>query len=372
MRIAIEATPLLLRSAGVKNYLYYWIRALRKQIGEASVLTFPVNLRLGELNHEASMAGAAATLAGLARLHVCDHLGWPPDFWPGWRADVFHLSQQLWTPPRRTRFTATLHDLTCWLLPQMHQSANVIGAHRFADRVLRGAAGVIAVSENTRKDAMHLLGLPPERIEVIYPGVAEAFFEVTPESIEAARTRYKLTRPYVLFVGTIEPRKNLVRLLEAWEGLRRSIREEHELVVAGPPGWGDRTVLDRLRAGASGQRYLGYVPERDLPALTAGATLFVYPSLYEGFGLPVVQALAAGVPVITSGVSALPEVTGDAAVLVDPYSVAELRAAMERLLCSGSLRAELALKGSARAAQFRWERCAQASWQFFEKVAGAG
>lgn len=371
MRIAIDATPLLLRSAGIKNYLYYWIRALRKLIGEASVVTFPVNLRLGELNHEASMAGGAVTLAGLARLHVCDHFGWPPDFWPGWRADVFHLSQQLWTPPRRTRFTATLHDLTCWLLPEMHQAANVIGAHRFADRVLRDAAGVIAVSENTRKDAVHLLGLPPERIEVIYPGVAEAFFEVPPQSIEAARARYKLQRPYVLFVGAIEPRKNLGRLLEAWEGLPESARAEYDLVVAGPPGWGDRSILDRLRAGEAGVHYLGYVPEADLPPLTAGATVFVYPSLYEGFGLPVVQALAAGVPVITSAVSALPEVAGDAAVLVDANSVAELRSAIDRLLSSESLRRELASKGVRRAAHFRWERCAQDSLRFFEKVAGA-
>ena len=370
MRLAIDATPLLLRSAGIKNYLYYWIKALRELAGETSVVTFPVNLRMAELNHEGSMAGSAATLAGIIRLHLGDYLRWPPDLWFGPRPDVWHLSQQLWQPPRRTRYTATLHDVTCWLLPETHTARNVAGARRFAERVLSSAAGLIAVSEHTRADAVRVLGLPAEKIQVIHSGVAEEFFRVSRGSIEDIRARYALPRPYALFVGAIEPRKNLVRLLEAWEGISDSTREEHELVVAGPPGWGDRRILDRLQAGAPGVRYLGYVPERDLPALTAGATVFVYPSLYEGFGLPVAQAMAAGVPVLTSMVSALPEIAGDAAVLVDPQSVTEIRCAIERLLTSGSLRAELASRGVARAARFRWDRCARESLEFFRKVAG--
>jgi glycosyltransferase involved in cell wall biosynthesis len=369
MRITIDATPLLLRSAGVKNYVYYWLVALRRLAGEAAVRTFPVPVRLGELNHEGSLASGPATLAGLVRLHASNYLRLPADWWsaPG---DVFHASQQLWNPPRRTAFTATLYDVTCWLMPEAHTAANVAAARRFAQRVLRRAARLIAISENTRADAVRLLGLPAEKIEVIYPGVAEAFFQVRPEAVELLKARYRLERPYVLFVGAIEPRKNLARLLEAWQSLPASLREEFELVLAGPPGWGDPSLLHRLRTAGSGAHYLGYVPEKDLPALTAGAALFVYPSLYEGFGFPVAQAMAAGTPVLTSAISSLPEVVGEAGELTDPYSVREIGAAIERLLASPARRAELGARGARRARRFRWEECARQSWQFFERAAG--
>jgi alpha-1,3-rhamnosyl/mannosyltransferase len=129
-------------------------------------------------------------------------------------------------------------------------------------------------------------------------------------------------------------------------------------------------VFNRLQAGIPGVRYLGYVPEADLPGLTAAATIFAYVSLYEGFGLPVAQAMAAGVPVITSNVSSLPEVVGDAGLLADPRSREEIRTALDRLLLSPSLRAELAQRGRARARGFTWAECARKSWKFFERVAG--
>ena len=175
-----------------------------------------------------------------------------------------------------------------------------------------------------------------------------------------------LRRPFVLFVGTIEPRKNLDVLLDAFAALPASVREEYELVLAGPLGWAAKETQARLESA----RYLGYVPEPDLAPLTAAAAVFAYPSLYEGFGFPVAQAMAAGVPVITSNVSSLPEVAGDAAVLVDPRSVAELRDALCRLLLSAGLRADLAARGRARSERFRWPECAARSWEFFRKVAG--
>ena len=168
-------------------------------------------------------------------------------------------------------------------------------------------------------------------------------------------------------MGTIEPRKNIGTLLEAWRALPASLREEFELILAGPPGW-DRPMVERLRAGAEQGRYLGYVPEDLLAGLTAGATAFVYPSIYEGFGFPVAQALAAGAPVITSNTSSLPEIAGDAALLVDPHSIAEIQAALEKLLLSPSLRTDLRTRGLARARQFTWETCARRSWEFFERL----
>lgn len=248
-------------------------------------------------------------------------------------------------------------------MPELHPSANLRAERSFA-AVLKGADAVIAVSQNTKDDAVRTLGLAPEKIMVIHSGVAPAFFAVTPEETERVRKKYRLARPFVLFIGTIEPRKNIDGLLDAYESLPTSVRDEYEMVIAGPVGWAPPATTARLAR----VRYLGYLPETDIAPLTAAAAVFAYPSLYEGFGFPVAQALAAGVPVVTSNLSALPEVAGDAAVLADPRSPAELRDALSRLLLSPDLRADLARRGRCRARQFRWEECAAQSLRFFESL----
>jgi alpha-1,3-rhamnosyl/mannosyltransferase len=334
LRIAIDAIPLLVRSAGVKNYLFYWISHLRQLLGDHQVSLFP--------------------------------------FLP--RTDIFHTTKLL-NPPRRPRLTAHLHDLTCWLLPEFHQPPNVAAEKLFAERIWKRAAGLIAVSESTRRDAIRILGLNPDIIQVIYPGVPQPFFEATVESAAPTCRRYGLARPYALYVGTVEPRKNLDRLLDSWQDLPASVRDPFDLVAVGPEGWQSTQTMARLRhptPGLRGVRYLGYVPEPDLPLLTAGAAVFLYPSLYEGFGFPVAQAMAAGVPVITSNLSSLPEITGGAALLIDPRSVAEIRAALDRLLTSPATRAQLSQAGRVQARRFHWDVCARQSVEFFEQVLGRG
>ena len=363
MRVVIDAVPLLVRSAGVKNYLYHWIAALRRAEGGASIGTFPSMGSLAHLNHERSAAGRWTTLRGLGTLALANYTPLPVLDWCARGADAFHASTLVRRPPRRARLTATIHDMTCWLMPELHPAANLRAERGFAE-VLRRADRLIAVSECTRADAVRVLGLPPEKIEVIHSGIAEAFFEVTPSAVEDVRARYGLKRPFVLSLGTIEPRKNLDALLDAYEGLAADVRQEFELVVAGPVGW----AAPETRARLAGVRYLGYVPEADLAPLTAAATVFAYPSLYEGFGFPVVQAMAAGVAVVTSNLSSLPEVAGDGAVLIDPRSRDELRDALARLLLSPDLRRELAVRGRARAQGFRWAQCATQSLQFFRNV----
>jgi glycosyltransferase involved in cell wall biosynthesis len=369
MRIFIDAIPLLVRSAGVKNYLFHWITHLRRLLGDEQVRLFPFLDRLPDLDHEGSIADPPGTLARQALLFAMN-------LWPNHAADlmappegIFHATKLLY-PPRHLRLTATLHDMTCWLMPEFHQAANVAAEKRFAAQIWKRAAGLIAVSESTRHDAVRVLGLNPETIQVIYPGVAEPFFEATAEASASTRLRYGVRQPYALYVGTVEPRKNLDRLLDAWQTLPASVREQFDLVVAGPEGWQSAGTLARLRAPAPGVRYLAYVPEPDLPGITAGATVFVYPSLYEGFGFPVAQAMAAGVPVITSNLSSLPEVTSGAAALIDPHSQADLRSALERLLTSPATRAQLSAAGRIQAQRFRWDTCARQSLQFFEQICG--
>jgi glycosyltransferase involved in cell wall biosynthesis len=360
MRITIDATSALLRSAGVKSYTYHWVRHLRRIAKGDEIRAFPFLDEFGELDHEASTRSRWETLPRLALLYFVNIPGNPAMDWLCRDSDVFHASNQVHNVPRRAKLTATIHDLTCWLMPQFHTEGNVRADQSFAEKVWRRAEGLIAVSENTRQDAIRVLGIAPEKIHTIYSGVPEEYFNAVP----APRAR-----PYVLYVGTIEPRKNLDTLLDAWRELRPELKGEFDLAIAGATGWNSEKTLARIRTEAT---YLGYVPEADLPGVVAGATVFAYPSLYEGFGFPVVQAMAAGVPVLTSNNSCLPEVTRGAAALVDSKSTSEIAAALTLLLESQSRRAEMIARGRARARGFRWDACAEQSLSFFRRIAGGG
>lgn len=370
-RFCIDATPLLLRSAGVKTYLYHLAENLTANPGQHEILLFPYLKKLGRLRHDDSCLGSWATYWRLAYLHST-RLGKNGiiDMTYGRYCDVFHASIQVNHPPRNTLVTSTIHDMTCWLLPETHTPTNVVATKAFGETVMRKAAGLIAVSEATKRDAVELLGLDPQRITVIYHGVAATYFQAAEGEIELARRALGLTRPYVLTVGTVEPRKNLDRLLNAWEQLPADVRDEYELIVSGPVGWQSEAIVNRLRAPGAPWRYVGYLPERLLPGLTAGATIFAYPSLYEGFGFPVAQALAAGVPVVTSAVSSLPEIAGDAGLLVDPMSEAAIREGLLRLLTSPTEREALKSNSRSQSAQFTWERCAEQTLRFFDQIAG--
>ncbi|HYP07977.1 MAG TPA: glycosyltransferase family 1 protein, partial [Bryobacteraceae bacterium] len=239
--------------------------------------------------------------------------------------------------------------------------ANVRAETRHYERVFKRADGLIAISKSAKDDAVRLLRLDPARIDVIYPGIPDRYFDPAPNA-------HGITKPFVLFVGTVEPRKNIDTLLDAWLQLPASTREAHELVFVGPIGWAGEVTVQRLRSGIQGVRVLGYVPEADLPSLTAAATVFAYASLYEGFGFPLAQAMAAGVPVITSNVSSMPEVAGDAGLLVDPRSTSELAAALQRLLTSPSQREAMGTRGRKLAQQFTWKNSAERSAEFFTRV----
>jgi glycosyltransferase involved in cell wall biosynthesis len=359
MRITIDATAALLRSAGVKNYIYHWVHHVRRLASsDEEIRAFPFLDDLGRLSHETSTLGVGPTLWRLAMLRMVNLTGTHGLSPILAKTDIFHASNQVHHAPRRPRLTATVYDLTCNLMPQFHTAENVLADRHFADEILSRADGIVAISENTRRDAIRLLGIVPERIATIYPGIAEDYFSAQP-------TRRR--RAYVLYVGTIEPRKNLNTLLDAWQSIRPELRHEFELVIVGMNGWGTQATLARIRAEAT---YLGYVPEASLPGLIAGATAFVYPSLYEGFGFPVAQAMAAGAPVLTANSSCLPEIAGDAALFADPLSPAQLADGLTRLLESGDLRRQLIERGRQRAQRYRWEICATQSLEFFRNIGG--
>ncbi len=366
--ICIDCSPLLVRSAGVKTYLYHWLNAMRA-LNPGAIRTFLAPAGSDRVVHDGGIRKYPIQIAALQSLNrlpsfVCKMMAPQCDF--------FHPSNLLRKIPERHRLTATVHDLTTWIFPECHTTALISADKAFAERVLKCADGLIAVSESTKQDAVRILGIPPERIRVIHPGIPPEYSSVSPESISRVAASYSLRRAYFLSVGTIEPRKNIDTLLSAWQGLPDTFRREHELIVVGMPGWNSGATVKRLAQANRedrGIRYLGYVDERDLPALTAGASAFVYPSLYEGFGIPVAQAMAAGCPVITSNVSSLPEITDGAAILIDPRSVAELIAAMRRIGESPDLAARLNTQGIERARKFNWETAASESLRYFAEIA---
>ncbi len=368
MRVCIDGTPLLVRSAGVKTYLYHWLRSLQASSSPHNLTIFPMIARLPELDHRQSVKPLLPTVFHLAMLAVLNR-SWLP---VGPSCDVFHASNLVRTLPRNAKVTtATIHDLTTWTMPEMHTRGNIAADQAFAETIVRKANRLIAVSEHTRQDAIQILRIPSDRIDVIHHGVPDDYFQVTLQEAKAVARKFQLERPYILFCATIEPRKNLETLLDSYALLAPSLKETFDLVVAGMAGWASDATLERLKRSGNRVRYLGYVAESDMPGLTRGATVFAYPSLYEGFGLPLAQAMAAGVPVITSAVSSMPEIAGDGALLIDPKSSEELRAAMTHLLLSPSVRESLAAKAKRRAERYRWEDCAAKSWTFFERAIGS-
>jgi glycosyltransferase involved in cell wall biosynthesis len=286
--------------------------------------------------------------------------------------DLFHASSLTGARlaagiARRTLLSATIHDMTAWTVPWCHRTVQVKADHEFAACLTRYADGLIAVSESTRHDAIRILGLSPERIQVVYPGVAEEYFDAAPHLALRAAGMFGLATPYFVVVGTIEPRKNIDTLLSAWMSLPAPFRRENKLVFIGMPGWKAEDTLRRLRQLAgenSGVCYLGYVPEALLPGLIAGALALVCPSYYEGFGFPVAQAMAAGCPAIVSNVASLPEITGGCAVLVDPHSSGEMASAMRQIRESCALRERLQVEGRQRARLFSWKESARNSFRY--------
>jgi len=366
LHIAIDYTAAVQQRAGIGRYT-------RELIG--ALLRLPESQEAGHRYTLFAAAGGQAVPADLppsptirfrflpisdewaARLWHRARLPIPVEVFTG-PVDLFY-SPDFVLPPSRpgTRTLLTVHDLSFLRYPDHFVPKLVRYLERVVPASVARADRVLADSEATRADLIRLLGTPPEKVEVLYSGVDARFRpEPEPGEQERLRTRYGLDRPYVLSVGTLQPRKNFVRLIRAFAHLPDTGRV---LVIAGGRGWLYESVLEEAARHPDRVRILGFVEDADLPALYRGADLFVFPSFYEGFGLPPLEAMACGVPVVCSGVSSLPEVAGDAALLVDPEDEDGLMGAMERALEDEGLRQEMMARGRARAAQFTWEQAAR-------------
>ncbi len=285
---------------------------------------------------------------------------------------IFHATEHLLMPLRRVPAVLTVHDLIYRLFPQHHKKLNYWFLNATMPLFVRRADHIITVSESTRRDLMAAYGTPGDKISVVYEAAAPHFVLQPETRVEQVRARYGLPEHYLLTVGTIEPRKNLARLVEALAILRRD-HPDLALVVVGAAGWLMESFFEAIETSGQQDAVIrpGYIPDADLPAVYAGATAGVLASVYEGFGLPVLEAMACGAPVACSRTSSVGEIAGDAALTFDPESVEEMVDALRRLLESADLREEMRERGYARAAQFSWERAARETWAIYQKVAGA-
>jgi len=284
-------------------------------------------------------------------------------------AELFHATEHLLLPLRGIPTVLTIHDLIFRHLPEHHKPLNRWYLNLTMPLYCRRATHIIAISECTRRDLIAAYGLPPEKITVIHEAADSAFRPAAPEHIARACTRYDLPDRYLLFVGTIEPRKNLTRLLAAFETLHAEGLTDG-LVIVGHRGWLYGDFFARLETSSARDAVIfpGYVPDADLPAIYTGAQALVLPSLYEGFGLPVLEAMACGTVVACSGTSSLPEISGDGALHFDPNDVESITDALRRLLHDADLRADLRHRGLEQAARFSWERTAQETLEVYRQV----
>lgn len=345
---AVSAAP-----TGTEGYSYHLIRALLPLLSDAEV-----RLYCRETPPPGAFPGAQLRVIPFPRLWTHLRLSWellrhPPD--------ALFVPAHVLPPVRPCRTLVTIHDLGYRYFPEAHPPRQ----RRYLDWSTRWnaatASHILADSEATRVALCAEYGTPPEKITVVYPGYDSALAPVSdPERLAAARARYDIPGEYMLYLGRIQPRKNLARLVEAFAVLAGRF-PVLTLVLAGPSGWLAEPIRARVRELGleSRVRFPGYVDESDKAALLSGAQVFAFPSLYEGFGFPVLEAQACDVPVLTSVTSSLPEVAGEGALLVDPLDTAAIAAGLARLLEDADLRAALVARGRANLARFSWERAAQ-------------
>lgn len=358
MKIAIDVSQLVYSGTGVGRYVYHLAQAL---------------LRLNSDYQFVFLAGVLRQypmLSALSRTDPWDKASWkfyplPPKFaatyFNRWNlpidrlvgpVDLLHTSD--WTEPvSKALKVTTVHDLVFRKYPE---TVDPLIFHTQAirlDRVIKFGTHIIADSASTKKDLIEQYYLPSEKIDVIYPGIDQIFKPANKTAIERVKKKYKLPEQYVLSLGVEEPRKNLAKLSLALSNY------DLPLVLTGRHGWGEQL------APSAKIHTTGFIADLDLPAVYSGATVFAYPSLYEGFGFPVLEAMACGTPVVTSNVSSLPEVAGKAAVLVDPSKPEAIRQGIEQARHQANALARLGVK---QAAKFSWEKAAKSTLQIYEKI----
>jgi O-antigen biosynthesis alpha-1,3-mannosyltransferase len=380
-RIAIDVSPLLDLSTGIGYYTAHLARQLIGLRPEFRWRFFAVprrtekeiNFKIGSEEFKAVikpwyLPARATSLLLQAPLKpllaVENFIG---------ESDLFHWTNFLCCSQRRGKKILTVHDISFCLFPEYHPLKRRLLFKKLFPGSLEQADHIITVSQNTKQDLVHHFHVPAKNITVIYLGVDPTFTPVTePEAAPIMATHGVRFSEYLLYIGTVEPRKNLVRLIQAYNIFRANDSASLPLVLVGASGWLNQDLYKEIEKSPwkSEIKILGYVAKTDLPALYSGAVAFVYPSIYEGFGLPLLEAMACGAPVITANNSSLPEVVGDAAILVDAYNVEAIASVILQVVNDPRVREDLKQRGLARAKCFSWQFTAEQTLAVYERALG--
>lgn len=368
MRVALNAIPLVTPLTGIGNYTWHLALELQRLLPEPPWLFYGREWSREVMTPRATGAEEARRKLGgvLPFAHHAARWLQQRRFAPGvrkHRIELYHEPNYL-AYAFEGPLVVTVHDLSWIRYPETHPPDRVRTMNHVMPGVVARAARVLVDSEFVRGEVISHYGLPPERVVTTLLGVSEEFVPVSTEAGAAILARHGLAAGrYFLAVGTLEPRKNLAAAVAAFSRLDAATRSAFPLVIVGMSGWGrDRLPPDFARLVERGEaRLTGYIPRDELPALYSGARAFVYPSRYEGFGLPPLEAMACGTPVIAAARASLPEVVGDAGLLVDPDDEVALASALRRAIDDAAWRERMAVAGPARAAGFTWRGCAEAT-----------
>jgi glycosyltransferase involved in cell wall biosynthesis len=380
IRIGIDCTAAVRQGAGIGRYTRHLVDALTQLDVENQYVLLVAR---GGISRPQPWLEVVASrrhvrvvslpLSDRAMAVLWHRLGLP--LWAEWfcgALDVFHSPDFTLPPVLRARTALTVHDLSFVRVPESADPALRSYLLRVVPASVRRADAVLADSQSTRSDVIECIGADPARVEVVYPGVEPRFRPLEDaHALQAVRSRYGLPDRFMLGLGTLQPRKNYERLIEAYGMTRREVRAQVKLVIAGGKGWLYDSIFRRVEelGVAADVRFAGYVADEDLPALYTLAELFVFPSLYEGFGLPPLEAMACGTPVVTSNVSSLPEVVGEAALLVDALDVLALAEAIQRALSDEGLRSRMTHLGRQQARRFTWPGAAKKLLDLYGRLA---
>jgi glycosyltransferase involved in cell wall biosynthesis len=354
MLIAVDGSRAFLkRRTGIEEYSYQTIRHLRGELKDARVVLY--------VRADQSVDFELPANWQVKKL-------WAPRFWTQVRLSLqmlFDRPDVLFVPahtvplihPKRT--VVVVHGLEYEFCPEAYSRWSRLYMHASIGFSCRAAERVVCVSENTKRDVMRVYGVAEEKVSVMYEGYER--MENGNLKMENDNGKWKITEPYFLFIGRLEERKNIVRIIDAFESVKERYDIPHKLVLAGKPGFGyERIEKCKMKSEKRGDILeLGYVDEEEKWRLLEGAEAFLFPTLYEGFGIPVLEAQSVGTPVITSDRSSLPEVAGDGALLVDPEDVEAIAEAMHRLVSENELKNAIIQKGLENAGRFSWKKCAR-------------
>ena len=369
MKVCVDIQAAIAQRAGVGRYARMLVEHLAPLAGKDELALFYFDFKRSGVPFPVPGAEQQAVQWCPGRIvqKAWKTMGWPPFDWFAGRADIYHFPNFILPPLTRGRTAVTIHDVAFLRHPEAAEKRNLKYLNsRIADTVKRADA-ILTDSHFSAREITELLKVPPEKLYPVHLGLSPDMKPASQEDIEKVRNLYGLQKPFLLTVGTLEPRKNIPFLIDVFERLADF---DGDLVIAGMKGWSYEPILARMRASKQAERirYLEYVEDGLLSALYSGAELFVFPTIYEGFGFPPLEAMACGTPVVSSNAGPLPELLGSAAALVDGYLAGEWVEMLSGVLRDELKRNALRAKGLDQSAKFDWSKTAAETWKIYRKI----